>query len=975
MKRIINDLSWVIVLFWTGVAIIYWRLSPNLANYNDISLHTSAYQIIKGLTLIGVDLLILLLGYFWNSYQKRESLAIKLWLNTLAVGLITCLIVAMSSNKLNEVCLYRVTVFDALFPIIRNSYPLVTGCIGGIITTTLIKKLDLRWKRRVMTTILILFLIPFFNTPNIWGWNDNSLAPFYTLLFCLGASLSKRLKLRSNLLLGGGCIVLNVVLQGIIPIFSINGGVTISRFTTPTNVLTVVSAYCCAQFLLYNCKIKQISISFIATYLVLVESSSLNAGLQLLVKEHLSHSSIAMAAVTIMALLLMLVIARTWMLVIESKWGRKIANKVNSLTSMQPAGQVRVIKDGIRKLLPDLVMLVFAYVVSLVTMLLMNTSWQLSPNVGPSYNIFAYALGQRELLLIMSTMLIFSAIKFFQVLTKHYWVSAAIIIVFNIILVVANREKIIARAEPILPSDIAMLRVAGELFSMVNTLLWFLFGSGLIILIGLTTWLEKRYPTKPHFTRKEQLLFLLLAPLLFSSSVLWNQQPTPLNNLLTSIDDQPMFYNQLSGARINGPLIQFLNNVDVTVMDEPAGYSSERMKQIVEKYQLESHHINRYRRNRLADQTIIFNLSESFANPQRVPGIRLKNNPIPFVTRMEKQATGGIMISSGYGGGTANMEYMTLTGFVLSNFSPTLPTPYTQLVVSLKNHPSIVQSFHHAVAIHPYNGAFYSRIQVYKKFGFNRFLYLGGKDLIRHQHRIDRSSYLSDRTAYDNVLDLLRTYQRGQFINLVTMQNHFPYDEHRYNNLGRYQAIKVSTGTQKNSVNDFTTGIHYTDNYIHSFIRQIDKVKRPITIVFYGDHLPGIYGNDMNKDGQKLHETDYFIYSNRYARQHGSRNLKSRTAYVTPNDFIAMVAKQTNSKVNWYQALLTAVYEKLPAVSLNTRTTAVNSFNSGSQFTNEKGRVVSFNTLTKVQKQIWQDYQLVQYDVTAGHHYVNKYLK
>ena len=38
------------------------------------------------------------------------------------------------------------------------------------------------------------------------------------------------------------------------------------------------------------------------------------------------------------------------------------------------------------------------------------------------------------------------------------------------------------------------------------------------------------------------------------------------------------------------------------------------------------------------------------------------------------------MISSGLGGGTANMEYMTLTGLPVSNFSPTIATPYTQVV-------------------------------------------------------------------------------------------------------------------------------------------------------------------------------------------------------------------------------------------------------------------------------------------------------
>lgn len=437
-----------------------------------------------------------------------------------------------------------------------------------------------------------------------------------------------------------------------------------------------------------------------------------------------------------------------------------------------------------------------------------------------------------------------------------------------------------------------------------------------------------------------------------------------------------MFYNQLSGARINGPLIQFMNNIDVTVMDKPAGYSTKTMNGIVKKYHLRANEINQTRTNDFGKQNVIFNLSESFANPQRVPGVTLKNNPIPYITRLMKENTGGLMISSGYGGGTANMEYMTLTGFSLSNFSPTLPTPYTQLVSNLKVNPSIVDSFNYAVAIHPYNGIFYNRVGVYKKFGFNKFLYLGSKYPIRHQKKIDRSPYLSDETSYRNVIDQLKGKHNGRFINLVTMQNHFPYDQHYYDEFKQYQAIKVSNGTNIDSVDDFATGIHYTDQAMEQFIKSINKIQKPITVVFYGDHLPGIYQNSMAKDGVKLHETDYFIYSNNYDRQHGARNFHTDTRFVSPNDFIAMAAKQTNSKVNWYQALLTDVYEKLPAMGEGLRSSSnVNAYNNGSQFINNQGKLVNESSLSKKQKQLLHDYRLVQYDVTAGKHYVSNKMK
>ncbi|MCR1891704.1 sulfatase-like hydrolase/transferase [Ligilactobacillus murinus] len=148
--------------------------------------------------------------------------------------------------------------------------------------------------------------------------------------------------------------------------------------------------------------------------------------------------------------------------------------------------------------------------------------------------------------------------------------------------------------------------------------------------------------------------------------------------------NDPTFYNQLAGAQKNGPVLQFLNNLDVQVMERPADYSAKKMAQIKERYIKRAKQIDQTRLNTLEDQIVIFGLSESFADPTQVPGISLPADPIANVRKLKQQTTAGYMISSGYGGGTANMEYMALTGLNLANFSPTLPTPYTQLVPQQK---------------------------------------------------------------------------------------------------------------------------------------------------------------------------------------------------------------------------------------------------------------------------------------------------
>ena len=186
-----------------------------------------------------------------------------------------------------------------------------------------------------------------------------------------------------------------------------------------------------------------------------------------------------------------------------------------------------------------------------------------------------------------------------------------------------------------------MLKVARSLFGMVAPALWVGAAVGIVVLAGIVYWLEKSHPVVIAFHGHWRLYYLLLAPLLLAGCLFWNHSGTPLSNFMTSLGDQPIFYNQLSGARINGPLIQFMNNVDVKVMERPAGYSQARMERIVKDYQQQAAAINRHRHNDLSQQTVIFNLSESFSDPSRVPGVKLKGNPIPTIKAMQKNNTGG----------------------------------------------------------------------------------------------------------------------------------------------------------------------------------------------------------------------------------------------------------------------------------------------------------------------------------------------
>ncbi|WP_295731824.1 LTA synthase family protein [uncultured Limosilactobacillus sp.] len=952
-----------------------WNTQLPLVNYAMNDGKMMLIQVIHVILNVGMITVLLRLGR--SFIQQRVSIKILLnsWLLVIILGIGELIIQLLWKNEFQFPDLV-----NSLFPLSRNVIPVVMGII---LSRNLVPYFKLLKKRSQIKIGLILlgglFSTTLFNA-NLWGFNGAYNLGLTLIFVSMGALFSEfqlPITQRKLKIAIGGVLLLDLVLAAVMPKISVsihNDFSTAMRFANPTNVLTVIIALGFYYLMRYRFTSQMADLAAVAVALATYPTL-----MNLFISSIMGHFNQSMIRYTVilMCSVILLPISycclRFLRLVAKSSVYLQCRLQIDNLNNFSDVKQL--LANHWKRFGHEYLAVGFLYLLSLVSLLAMDNSLKLTPNVNYTYNTFIYTFCNKQSVIILTTLLIWLMFKFCQSLTNSFWWGIGITTTINVIWVIANRIKIGARNEPIMPSEMMMYQAYGSILKMVNP--WLLFGAlVVIVLIGFVIWWLNKNVQFAKLSAKARIVYVILALLAYSSAIFWNHQGSPIQTFVQGMGFESYPFNQLSGARVNGPLVQFMSNIDVKVMDKPAGYSKKTMQNIAKKYRLTAQHINQSRQNNLSKQTIILNLSESFANPNRVPGVHLKHNPMPYITSLKKQTTSGLMVSSGYGGGTANMEYMSLTGLTLANFTPTLATPFTQLVPFAKQAWSINRLFKDSTAIHPYVGSFYSRPTVYRKFGFDRFMYLGSRYKIRHQKKIDRSPYLSDETSYENVEEQLKRHQSSQFISIVTMQNHFPYTEHFYDGAKKYQATIHGSETDSDTVAQYAMGVHYTDQAVKQFIKQINREQRPITVIFYGDHLPGIYKNDMNRDGLKLHETDYFIYSNLAARQRGAKQFISHAKIVSPNDFIAMLAEQTNSKVTPYIALLTRVYQDLPAVSLKTNNADTNGYHSAPQFTNEQGKVVSKEHFTKAQKELWHDYLLVQYDMTAGHHYLgNNFLK
>jgi phosphoglycerol transferase MdoB-like AlkP superfamily enzyme len=615
----------------------------------------------------------------------------------------------------------------------------------------------------------------------------------------------------------------------------------------------------------------------------------------------------------------------------------------------------------------------YFWALSCLSFVIVSDKLMIQNTIISSTNVFVYLLANKFFVPIVTTLFLWAIFAVFYFITSRYWTAMWLVTVLGLGFSIADKIKMNLRSEPIYPTELKELVNWRSLLSFVDNKLLLVIAAAVIMLFVLLIWLEIKHPVY-WYKLKGRIISAVIGVLLLLMPLQSNQKGSPIYYLSRGFNNQPYFMNQKVLTQAHGPILAFLDNIKVPIMTQPSGYSEKKIAQLSRKYQTVARQINRHRSNNQAKQTFVFNLSESFVDPKSFPTVKFKadaSDPMPFIRSLSRKTTAGKMLSAGYGGGTANMEWESLTGFSMGALQPGI-MPYTQITSRYRTYPTMGMNFAYASAIHPYEGTYYSRISNYHRFGFKKYAYLGSKYKIYDQRKIDRNPYLSDYTCYDNGLRQIKNRPGGQFINLISIQNHMPYNGwYRHNEFkGEASSRYLQQKSYYDSFIDYCKGIQYTDKAVKRFIKQIDAVQKPIIFVFYGDHYPSMISvEDASHYPLQFHETNYFIYANRYARQHGAVKQLKRDKIVNTSDFIALALQQANAKVTPYQALLTKVQQELPAITINY------SGKSGLELVDQAGKQVAVSSLSKKQQQLLHDYLLVQYDMTAGKGYSQKLQK
>ncbi len=283
---------------------------------------------------------------------------------------------------------------------------------------------------------------------------------------------------------------------------------------------------------------------------------------------------------------------------------------------------------------------------------------------------------------------------------------------------------------------------------------------------------------------------------------------------------------------------------------------------------------------------VIFVMSESFFDVTRLPNVKFFKDPLPNFHRLAQSSTSGLFLSNTCNGGTGYVESEVFTGLCsnLLNEGDTLPglTPnevYDRI-------PSIARVFdengYDMVFMHAHTPELYNRTEIYPRFGFDKLVF---RDDFPETAKI-KGDYLSDDSFADELISLYegRDPEKPLLLFGITMENHQPSYEGKFNPDADipFESDPLAGDDKAMSIlRSYLTGVNDADASLGKLTDYFSKQERPVMLVFWGDHLPGmmlsntetlysrlgVYSSPASltwtsEELKKILTTDYVIWTN-----------------------------------------------------------------------------------------------------------------
>lgn len=526
-----------------------------------------------------------------------------------------------------------------------------------------------------------------------------------------------------------------------------------------------------------------------------------------------------------------------------------------------------------------------------------------------------------------------------------------------VILGIVNYLKLIFRGDPLYPSDFTQIMHMQSVIPMVMD--YFSWSYIFVIILSIVACIVvgiymRRYiqNVKTHLGIRA----LLVVGSIFVLYAYGNFANTFMNKVFQKSGVDFVLWDQNENYASNGFVLGFISNLDTTVMEKPKNYSKENMLQIANDIK-KQYSGNIGSQKKKEKPNIIFVMSESFWDPTKATNLSFSEDPVPNLHHYIENFPGGQTISPTFGGNTANVEFEALTSYSMSLLKPG-SIPYQQVITNKKEIPSIPTALkkegYYTSAIHSFGRTFFKRDDVYKVLGFDKF---NAADTMENVD-VD-GDYISDLAMSKEIIAELEKQKQPTFIHAVTMQNHFPFTEGRFGE-NLIEISGLENEESKGELETYTEGLRRSDEALQYLIEQLDNLDRPTLLVFFGDHLPSL-GTNKSFYKENGYITNEKTPSERLAM--AQTPLLMYANFDMPNDNLGVVSPIYFSNLifdyaglnkSLFYQFLSAFYKEIPVLRDELKI-------------DKNGEVI--NDLTKKQKEMLEQYKMLQYDLLVGNQY------
>jgi len=588
-------------------------------------------------------------------------------------------------------------------------------------------------------------------------------------------------------------------------------------------------------------------------------------------------------------------------------------------------------------------------------------------------DVVADFISKKPMLFSYSCLITFFLMATVAAITWHVFFTIGFSFAAASIITFISMQKFQLREEPLLPSDFAFAGQTGNLIGMVDAgAIWRLIGGVALILIGsillevyACKMLGKRLKGHPWWERHSLLprityTTISLAGLMMTTGPIFrHENPEWLEGMTATA------WNQTKSYGYNGFILDFVSNMRKTSAAKPHNYNRETIMKIAEKYWAikEADDENRRPLDEIADRIFII-LDESFYDPTIIKDYYNYGNKdvLPVTHEIFKKYPSGFMYSSGYGGGTANVEFEVQTGY--SNHWAN-SYPYIDVVSKSDSIPSVASWAKNygfdTKAIHSYWGEMYNRKEAYPALGYDDFIDMEQMTIHRYE---PGTTWPNDNATFDEAIDLTDG-NSPILMNIVTMQNHGGYVTREYPHFD----YRVTNGERKDEITRYFQLLHASDTYLGDMIEKLEKSKEKTVILWFGDHTAGIFPELAESDNKSERDltrlTPYFIWAN-FDLESDSKKTVDQVAETnqelgfdlsgvkgvdlpttTPNCLLNQLYNTLGAEKPALFYLLDAVCEEAPIIT-------------GSYYESD----ADFPT-----SEVIKEYELVNYDIMNGQQY------